>query len=101
MFKEVFLGVPKCLIKILKKSYSDIKNLEIVLLPSREGFNFNYDYYITITLLPYYLKEDLHNLSKFGNYITADTKLVKKYEKRISDKNKIKIGLCWQSSTNV
>lgn len=93
-FKEIKVLTRKNCIDLFKRSYSEISNVSFYDDINMIG---NYDNYVMVSDLPYYLGMDFDNIPFAGGYLKQDTDKQKYFHDKYFKTDKLKVGLCWKA----
>ena len=92
---KIIFKVQDCLVDLIKTLDNDIN-----VIPDSLKVHINdFDYQIPLMSIPYALNYTFSDLSFEKKYLSANSKLIKKWEK-INKNGSFKIGICWQGSNS-
>jgi tetratricopeptide (TPR) repeat protein len=77
---------------------SDLLGVEIIDADFDEN-TLEFDYYIPLLSLPYYLKVNEYNIPSTDKYLYVNKRKINKYQKKFFNNEQYKIGIFWQGST--
>lgn len=101
-FKKVNVAVPPPLRDLFIRSFPLEKYAD-------KGLNFEFhrkpcvvehDYYVVSLYAPYYLNMDFSQIPASEGYLVADEEKVKYFKEKYFMTKKLKVGLCWRSTSN-
>lgn len=94
--EKIFFKSRPEMINLFKQS--NLLGVEIVDADIDES-TINFDYYVPLLSLPYYLKINEYNIPSSDKYLSVNKRKVNNYKKKFFNNQKYKIGIFWQGST--
>jgi len=92
--KRVFFKSPPEMISLFEES--KLLGVEIIAADAENTLDF--DYYIPLLSLPYYLKINEYNIPFTDKYLRVNNRKINKYKKKFFNNEQYKIGIFWQGS---
>ena len=101
-FKKVNVATPPELIDLFKRSFplEKYQDKAISFEFHRKPCIVEHDYYMVSLYAPYYLNMDFSQIPLSEGYLVPDEEKVKYYREKFFLTDKLKVGLCWKSTSN-
>ena len=93
-FKKVVYLIEESLCDILRRSYAQYDNIEII----PRGSTVRYNKFVLLMDIPYVLHMSYQNIPQHRPYLIADNNKIEQYKEKYFKNDDFKIGLCWRAS---